>query len=945
MPLRPFTYSFNGGEVSPRFEGRADHQRYFSSLRICENFVVNPIGNADRRPGTRFIAQAKWQFQKIRLVPFKFSVNQAYAVEMGHEYLRFYRTQQRIENPPGTPVEVASPYQESDLFGIQFAQQQDVMWQAHPAYAPRKLLRFSDTQWTLPVIPFDPPPSVEEPITGGVPLTLGATTGASVFCLATESIFLDADVGREISLLPAMGTQARATILSLNSPSPTTSVNVNILQAFPSTFVADNTWQLDGPLGSGIHIGDGTGLRGTLLKVTLRQRDINRPELIANGNFTSGLDNWTNHSDIVLASGSHTGGSGSVLQDISKHFPALSTRIGMRLINVSGGTQGTVNSITPDGRSLASAPPGITFNAGNTYEVRGTGGVQVASGGAQFSGGNAGIGWLSQGFATINGETYQVLFDVEEGPIAAQVGTESTLSNLFSEASFPIGKDQEVIFVASGPGAYIQFRNNQPTMTRIKNVRAKSISAHGLRASDVGSFIKTRNGVLEVAGLDNPHSANVIVRSPMEEPTEADVVAGAWTLEVPAWSTTRGFPRAVVFHQQRLAYAGTALQPLTVWQSEIREYEHFGASALADSALEQEFSAENNILWMQTFRDMLVGTEETEHLLHGVNGPLTPANAEQLPQTSVGSDGLPPLRLHNALMILARGGRTIVELKYDENGAVVQERNHTLLAEHISAGGIVQWAIQTKPSPIIWAVRGDGRLIGLTYEQFEQVQGWHRHVTDGLFESVCVVPKADPVDEYTEDVYVAVVRDNASGPHRSIERLDQTLTLDSAVSYSGPATTTITGLSHLEGKTVSVIDKSAGDDQPAMMISRVVTGGQITGLEHSVTVADVGLNYPATLRTLRPEVPTREGTLQGRRKKWDRIFVRCLNTGGFQINGIEAVFREPEDLMDEGLVLRSGDFEAKDEGWTRDGYVTITQTQPLPMTAVAAFGELNVGED
>jgi hypothetical protein len=129
------------------------------------------------------------------------------------------------------------------------------------------------------------------------------------------------------------------------------------------------------------------------------------------------------------------------------------------------------------------------------------------------------------------------------------------------------------------------------------------------------------------------------------------------------------------------------------------------------------------------------------------------------------------------------------------------------------------------------------------------------------------------------------------------------------------------------------------------MLDRVVTDGQITGLEHPITVADVGLNYHTTLRPLRPEATMRDGSLQGRRKKWDRITARCLNAGGFLMNGIEAIFREPEDLMDEGLVLRSGDFEAKDEGWNRDGYITITQLQPLPLTVVAIYGELNIGED
>jgi hypothetical protein len=828
-----------------------------------------------------------------------------------------------------------------------------VMWMVHSNHPPAKLLRFSETLWNYQPIAFDPPPSVEVSIVGGVTLSLAAPSGTNVNAVAGGMVFLDGDVGREITLVAGQGSQARATILGLNTfPPPTNSVQVDITSPFPSTFFGPGAWQLEGPLGVGLRIravptvSHGTGMKGSLVKALLVQRDILAPELITNGNFSGGMASWTDHSETVLASGTHTGGTGTNLQDTTKHFPALGVRVGMRLINTSSGQAATIASITPDGKSLSTGTPGITFNAGNGYQITGTGGVQIANNGAQLSGGNAGTAWIEQPIVTVQGQTYRLLFNAYEGAVSVQVGASSKASDLFAEASFSIGTDREVIFTAFSSTSFIQIRNNQPTMSRVAGVRVKNISAAGWRAVDVNSFLKVRNGVLELVGFDNLHSANAIVRTPMDPPVDSDVAAGEWTLEVPAWSSARGYPRAISFHQQRLGFAGTAFQPLTIWQSETGAYERFGASSLADSSLEQEFSANamNAILWCEPFRDLLIGTARGEHILRGVNGPLTPTNGEQLPQTTVGSEGLPPVRADNALILLLRGGRQIRELEYDQNGAVVRGKDHTLIAEHITEGGIVQWALQSKPQAILWAVRGDGRLIGLTYEQFEQVQGWHRHVTDGLFESVCVVPVNAPTDAQTEDVYVSVVRNINGVPRRYIEVLDPTLTLDCAISYAGAPTMTIPGLGHLEGKTVSVIDKSNGPEKPAVLLDRVVIGGAIN-TEVPVTAADVGLSAPTLIQFLRPEIPLRDGTLQGRKLRWSEIAARVIATGGLLINGREAILRTAPDAMDEGLLLRTGDAEVKTLGWSREGYITLEQIQPLPCTIIAVRGKLEVEED
>ena len=119
--VTPIQTNFTGGEISPRLLGRVDLTKYTASLQTCQNFLVFPHGGVTKRSGTRFIAEVKDSSKKVRLVPFVFSTVQAYIIEFGDNYVRFYRNEGQIQNSAGTAVyEVASPYDQNDLANLDF---------------------------------------------------------------------------------------------------------------------------------------------------------------------------------------------------------------------------------------------------------------------------------------------------------------------------------------------------------------------------------------------------------------------------------------------------------------------------------------------------------------------------------------------------------------------------------------------------------------------------------------------------------------------------------------------------------------------------------------------------------------------------------------------------------------------------------------------------------
>lgn len=152
--VAPLQGHFDGGEVSPLLYGRVDAERYKSSLALCKNWIPTLQGGLPRRPGTEFVGTVKNPGQKTRLIPFEFSTTQAYMLEFGDHYIRFWANYGQVLNGLGTPLEVIAPYAYTDLPKLRFVQSADVIYLVHPNYPPCKLMRFSATTWQLVTITF-----------------------------------------------------------------------------------------------------------------------------------------------------------------------------------------------------------------------------------------------------------------------------------------------------------------------------------------------------------------------------------------------------------------------------------------------------------------------------------------------------------------------------------------------------------------------------------------------------------------------------------------------------------------------------------------------------------------------------------------------------------------------------------------------------------------------
>jgi hypothetical protein len=417
----------------------------------------------------------------------------------------------------------------------------------------------------------------------------------------------------------------------------------------------------------------------------------------------------------------------------------------------------------------------------------------------------------------------------------------------------------------------------------------------------------------------------------------------------PAFSPEWGYPRTVCLHEQRLLFGGTAKKPLSIHGSQIDDYENFQRGSLADQAYLFNLAANesNPIQWMITQQKLLLGTAGDEWSLGPQNedNAMGPGNIKAAKQSNFGSAYLQARVVNEVVLFCQRQGKKLRELTYsfEKDGWVAPDL--TLLGAHIAGSGFRETAFCQQPDAVFWCITNEGHLVGMTYERDQQVVGWHRHsTTDGTFESVATIYGGDNADE----VWLSVQRTIAGQPVRYIERFDPNFRptfeaedkanywyLDSARRVTSETEGMIvTGLDHLEGQTVGILGDGA--NQP----TRVVSGGQIT-IQEPVTNVLVGLPYTSQVKPMNINIPSQDGTTQGRKVRIHETTVRFYKslTCQFSPNGDEwdeIFFRDRVDLMDTSPSIYTGDQKvATGATFTTQQAITLRQTRPFPCCVLA----------
>jgi hypothetical protein len=423
------------------------------------------------------------------------------------------------------------------------------------------------------------------------------------------------------------------------------------------------------------------------------------------------------------------------------------------------------------------------------------------------------------------------------------------------------------------------------------------------------------------------------------------------------WSSTRGWPSQVTFFRERLCFATEQDIDLSV----AGDYENFadrddGGQVVADQAISVEVASGqvNKVEWLAPSDGLLIGTAGAEFVLGEVttDQPLGPDNVKITQQSTYGSRSVIPLLVGESVLFIQRAGQKLRELIYDFGQNGFKSSDLTVLAEHITFGGVTSLAYQQEPHSIIWLVRDDGQLLGFTFNREQDVLGWHRHILggSGVVESIATIPS--PFGDQ-DDLWMIVKRTIDGVTKRYVEYLwtdfdedssiEDAFFVDSGLTYDGSPVTTLSGLDHLDGEEVAIL--ADGATHP----NRTVASGEIT-LQLPASVVHVGLPFGSTLKTMRPEAGATSGTAQGKTKRITDVKIRFLATLGAKAgpdeNTLDEIqFRSGSDQMDAPPPVFTGDKEIEwPNGYDSDGFIVVKQEQPLPMTVVAIMPELQTQE-
>lgn len=840
MPrVSPIQEDFSTGEVSPLFYGRVSNDRYKTSLQKSFNEVSLLQGPVLNRPGTKYVAATKYPTKKARNMRFEYSTDQAYMLEFGDQYIRFFRNDGQIMSGL-SPYEITSPYLEADLFQIKFTQSADVLYLTHPNYAPRKLSRFSNTSWLLETINFIDGPYI-------------------------NSNFSTRQV-----------------------PGFTTAYATNLSQY-------------------GLVVAAATG---TGVAITSEPLAISAIAL-SSGGFVATITTSTPH------------------RLYTNQFVTLT------------GVTGTTNI---NGRTLAVPLTATTF--------------QIA-------------------------------------PSPAAAGAYGGGGQMFPD-----------MFVSTDAGRLIRVLTG------------------------------TAWGYGRIASYVSPYQATIdIIKTFTDTTTKMQWRFGAW-------SSTLGYPSAVCFHEDRLCFATGQ----TIDASNSGDYENFAPTddsnvITPSSALRFTLNDNkvNKIRWMTSDeKGLIVGTAGGPWLVRAstANEALSQTNVKASPATYEGSADVQAVQVGKVSLFLTPSGKQLREISYYFSIDGFRSPDMSFLGEHITGEGITQLTYQKEPQPIVWGVRQDGVLVGMTYQREEDAlrAGWHRHELGGVsdasgthakVESADCIPSTDGkrtqvwlivqrwingqvfrsqefitkffdksmeqkdaffmdcgltydnpisitnITAATPPVVTAAAHGFSNGDRVYLSGLigsrdvnerkfyvanaaTNTFELQSAVGVNeigvddqayvsgGQArklVSTVSGLGHLEGETVSILADGA------VLPSQVVTSGSVS-LTVPSAIVQIGLGYNSDGQMHRLEAGAADGTALGKTRRTQRVGFLLYRTSGLKI-GTDftdmntLTYRSGADPMGVAPPLYSGIVTHELEAdYDFENCIAWRQSQPLPYMILAVMPQM-----
>lgn len=938
MALYQLKSSFAGGELSPSMYGRTDIAKYDSGAATLRNFLVLRYGGAANRPGFKFIAQT-YNNKKAVLIPFMYSTDQNYIVEITAGRCRFYKDGDIVRDDNGSPYSIENFFVDKDLEDaakIKYTQSADVLFIVHPEHAPMTLTRYGELDWRFERMD----------ITGG-PFDASQYSSSSV------------------SIKTQQWTVPGSYVV--NIPSGAGTINLEIAGAGGG-----------GGGGGGIFASKtgANGGRGELIVTTMKVSGARSLKVKVGQGGAGGLVGLSNDDS----------------KDISSVFGGTGESSSVEDILARGGTGGGCAYCYLDSDGYGHQRNGT---AATSYGNGGLGGA----GASRMKNGSAGnSGWVKITYGLSLGDNTTVNASSTDGDITLtasnDIFAESDEGSLFSlthflETEYKKGTPSRTggnlqVSVLPKSNVYVEsfgfwdgnfsLERYDPVSLQWVNVRtqsgnrsqnyslteentSESIASYRVTSTEFNTGVwdgenEKQRGYITIQSIGGDYTGHVLIT----EYVSPKVVKGIVKKQLgstdetrdfafAAWNGEKGYPSATGFYEDRLVFAGSKGFPQTFWTSKTGDYYNFGTSipSVDDDGITATLNGGqmNGIKAIIAFGEMLLLTAGGEFKVSGGGKALSGSNVLSQPQEYRGVSDVNPVTIGSRIIYVQHQGNIIRDLAYSYDVDKYTGDDLNLLASHLFEGHkIISMTYQQIPNSIVWCVRDDGLLLGLTYIKEQDIYAWHQHTTaGGKFVSVCNIGGS------TEDKLYAVVERGGQYYVEIMESRDKSTNVedqffvDSGITYEGEPTDEISGLERLEGYTVAILADGNVLPQQTVENGKVVLGNKYKKVH-------VGLPIDAEIKTLPIDFTAQDGTYLSRKKRI-ASFIAMLKDSrggvyGMRDDALDEIKWRSNEAYGERIALKTEKVKivVKSASWSETQQVIIKQPDPLPMTVLSLIPEI-----
>jgi len=404
-----------------------------------------------------------------------------------------------------------------------------------------------------------------------------------------------------------------------------------------------------------------------------------------------------------------------------------------------------------------------------------------------------------------------------------------------------------------------------------------------------------------------------------------------------SYSSLRGYPAAVTFHQNRLWFGGTLAQPDGIWGSKSGLFFNFDVGDAEDNdALDLTANVGEifSIRHLVSNRDLQIFTTGAELFIPSVaNKPVTPANAQIRRQTPFGSSFVRPTVFDGATLFIQKTGSALREFLFSDTESAYTSVAVSGLAPHLIRDPVQQTSIKgalNRSESYAFLINNDGTIAVFYSVRGDQKAGWSLWDTQGLWHSICAVH---------ERLFVVCARDDGSGTTKLfLEEFQTDMPMDFCNTFSGSASVFGSLTSHFSNN--AVVKATNGND---FLGEFTVASGEIdaSAVKSGLSQAFIGYAFTPTLKTLPIDAAIQGGPLTGEPRQIPKVILDLHSTLAVSVQGPsttstsrDLVIRNTTDTVTGGFMERStvtGKEEFRLLGYSRDPRVIVSQSFPLDL--------------